>query len=77
MLDKSPLSELVIMAQIDALDMVVLGLLLVGSIAYFTKGTYWAVPKDPYASSYANGSAAKASRTRTILEKWMRLARIV
>lgn len=57
------------MAQVDALDVVVLVLLLVGSIAYFTKGTYWGVPKDPYASSYANGSAAKAGKTRNILEK--------
>ncbi|ERF71500.1 NADPH--cytochrome P450 reductase [Endocarpon pusillum Z07020] len=57
------------MAQIDALDIVVLALLLVGSVAYFTKGTYWGVPKDPYASSYANGSAAKAGKTRNILEK--------
>ena len=57
------------MAQIDALDIIVLALLLVGSVAYFTKGTYWGVPKDPYASSYANGSAAKAGKTRNILEK--------
>lgn len=47
------------MAQVDTLDIVVLVLLLVGSIAYFTKGTYWGVPKDPYASSTMNGSAAK------------------
>lgn len=57
------------MAQVDTLDIVVLTLLLVGSIAYFTKGTYWAIPKDPYASSYANGNAAKAGKTRNILEK--------
>jgi NADPH-ferrihemoprotein reductase len=57
------------MAQIDALDIVVLALLLVGSVAYFTKGTYWGIPKDPYASSYANGNAAKAGKTRNILEK--------
>jgi NADPH-ferrihemoprotein reductase len=57
------------MAQIDALDVVVLALLLVGSVAYFTKGTYWGIPKDPYASSYANGNAAKAGKTRNILEK--------
>lgn len=57
------------MAQIDGLDIIVLALLLIGSIAYFTKGTYWGIPKDPYASSYANGSAAKAGKTRNILEK--------
>ena len=57
------------MAQIDILDIIVLGLLLIGSIAYFTKGTYWGIPKDPYASSYANGSASKAGKSRNILEK--------
>ncbi|KKY27488.1 putative nadph cytochrome p450 reductase [Phaeomoniella chlamydospora] len=57
------------MAQVDALDIIVLALLLVGSIAYFTKGTYWGIPKDPYASSYANGATAKAGKTRNILEK--------
>jgi NADPH-ferrihemoprotein reductase len=57
------------MAQIDALDIIVLALLLVGSVAYFTKGTYWGIPKDPYASSYANGSASKAGKTRNIIEK--------
>jgi len=57
------------MAQIDTLDIIVLALLLLGSIAYFTKGTYWGIPKDPYASSYANGSAAKAGKSRNVLEK--------
>ena len=57
------------MAQVDLLDIIVLGLLLVGSIAYFTKGTYWGIPKDPYASSYANGSASKAGKSRNIIEK--------
>jgi NADPH-ferrihemoprotein reductase len=57
------------MAQIDVLDIVVLVVLLLGSIAYFTKGTYWGIPKDPYASSYANGSASKAGKSRNILEK--------
>ena len=56
------------MAQVDTLDIIVLALLLVGSIAYFTKGTYWGVPKDPYASSAMNGSAAKKG-SRNILEK--------
>jgi NADPH-ferrihemoprotein reductase len=57
------------MAQLDTLDIVVLTALLLGTIAYFTKGTYWAVQKDPYASSFANGSAAKAGKSRNILEK--------
>ncbi|GAD97695.1 NADPH cytochrome P450 reductase [Paecilomyces variotii No. 5] len=57
------------MAQIDTLDLLVLVVLLVGSVAYFTKGTYWAVPKDPYASSYGAANGAKAGKTRDIIEK--------
>ena len=57
------------MAQVDALDIIVLALLLLGSVVYFTKGTYWGIPKDPYASSYANGSATKAGKSRNVIEK--------
>jgi NADPH-ferrihemoprotein reductase len=57
------------MAQIDTLDLIVLIVLLVGSIAYFTKGTYWAVQKDPYAASYGAANGAKAGKTRNIVEK--------
>ncbi|MCJ1381149.1 NADPH-cytochrome P450 reductase [Xylographa soralifera] len=57
------------MAQLDTLDLVVLAVLLVGATAYFTKGTYWGVPKDPYAGSYANGNASKVGKSRNILEK--------
>lgn len=58
------------MAQLNTLNLLVLVVLLVGSIAYFTKGTYWAVAKDPYASSSpAMNGAAKAGKTRNIMEK--------
>lgn len=57
------------MAQLDVLDMLVLAALLLGTIAYFTKGTYWAVPKDPYAGSAANGHAGKAAKSRNILDR--------
>ena len=57
------------MAQLDTLDIVVLFALLVGSVAYFTKGTYWGIPKDPYAGAYANGHASKAGKSRNLLEK--------
>lgn len=57
------------MAQLDTLDIVVLVALLLGTVAYFTKGTYWAVQKDPYATSFANGSAGKLGKSRNILEK--------
>lgn len=61
-------SPFAVMAQVDTLDLVVLVVLLLGSVAYFTKGTYWAVPKDPYATSALNGSALKKG-TRNIIEK--------
>ncbi|KAL8782665.1 MAG: hypothetical protein Q9213_005204 [Squamulea squamosa] len=57
------------MAQLDTLDLVVLVALLIGTAAYFTKGTYWGIPKDPYAASFAHANGAKAGKTRNILEK--------
>lgn len=57
------------MAQLDTLDIAVLAILLLASVAYFTKGTYWGIPKDPYAGAYANGNGAKAGKSRNILEK--------
>jgi len=56
------------MAQLDTLDIAVLVVLLLATVAYFTKGTYWAVAKDPYAAHLANG-AAKAGKSRNILDK--------
>lgn len=58
------------MAQLDTLDLIVLAALLIGTVAYFTKGTYWAVQPDPYGSSLASGNgAAKAGKSRNIIEK--------
>jgi NADPH-ferrihemoprotein reductase len=58
------------MAQLDTLDIVVLAALLLGTVAYFTKGTYWAVYGDPYGSSLATANgAAKAGKSRNIIEK--------
>ncbi|KAF2129423.1 hypothetical protein P153DRAFT_366813, partial [Dothidotthia symphoricarpi CBS 119687] len=58
------------MAQLDTLDIVVLAALLIGTVAYFTKGTYWAVYGDPYGSSGAGANgAAKAAKSRNIIEK--------
>lgn len=58
------------MAQLDTLDLVVLILLALGTVAYFTKGKLWAVPVDPYKGALANGNGfAKAGKTRNILEK--------
>ncbi|KAI0152433.1 NADPH-cytochrome P450 reductase [Hypoxylon sp. NC0597] len=57
------------MAQLDTLDIIVLAAILVGTAAYFTKGTYWGVTKDPYANAFANANGHKAGKTRNILEK--------
>ncbi|KAF2755320.1 NADPH-cytochrome P450 reductase [Pseudovirgaria hyperparasitica] len=57
------------MAQLDTLDLIVLVVLALATVAYFTKGTYWGVQQDPYASSFANGNGAKAGKSRDIIEK--------
>ncbi|KAK0391239.1 hypothetical protein NLU13_0740 [Sarocladium strictum] len=57
------------MAELDTLDVIVLGAILVGTVAYFTKGKIWGVTKDPYATAFANANGAKAGRTRNIVEK--------
>lgn len=57
------------MAALDTLDIVVLSIILLGTVAYFTKGKLWGVTKDPYANSFANTNGAKAGKTRNIVEK--------
>ncbi|KAG7287862.1 hypothetical protein NEMBOFW57_007379 [Staphylotrichum longicolle] len=57
------------MADLDTLDLIVLAAILFGTLAYFTKGKYWGVVKDPYASSFAAANGMKAGKTRNILEK--------
>ncbi|CAZ81042.1 unnamed protein product [Tuber melanosporum] len=58
--------------QLDTLDVLVLAALLLGTIAYFTKGSLWAVEKDTitgiYGGSKANGAATKGSKTRDIVK---------
>lgn len=57
------------MAQLDTLDLLVLVGLLLATAAYLTKGTYWAVKKDPYAAANAGANGAKAVATRNIMDK--------
>jgi len=57
------------MADLDTLDLIVLAAIFFGTLAYFTKGKYWGVTKDPYASSFAAANGMKAGKTRNILEK--------
>lgn len=58
--------------QLDTLDIIVLAALLLGTAAYFTKGSVWAVRKDTshdaLAISKMNGGA-KAGKTRDIIKK--------
>lgn len=57
-------------AQLDTLDLLVLVALLLGTVAYFTKGTYWAITKDPYGNSLAMANGHKiAGKSRNFLEK--------
>ncbi|KAL2262675.1 hypothetical protein VTK26DRAFT_497 [Humicola hyalothermophila] len=57
------------MAEFDTMDVIVLAGLLLATVAFFTKGKYWAVQKDPYAGSFAAANAAKSMKTRNIVEK--------
>ncbi|KAF1810423.1 hypothetical protein P152DRAFT_97851 [Eremomyces bilateralis CBS 781.70] len=57
------------MTQLDTLDLVVLVALFVGTVAYFTKGTYWSKPHDPYGGSLAHANGLKAGKSRNFIEK--------
>jgi NADPH-ferrihemoprotein reductase len=57
------------MAELDYLDIVVLSVILLATLAYFTKGKLWAISKDPYAGSFAQANGLKAGKTRNIIEK--------
>jgi NADPH-ferrihemoprotein reductase len=57
------------MAEIDTLDAVVLSALAVGTVAYFTKGKYWAVAKDPFGGAATSNGAGKGGKTRSIIQK--------
>ncbi|KAK1759390.1 hypothetical protein QBC47DRAFT_104774 [Echria macrotheca] len=56
------------MAELDTLDIIVLAAILLGTVAYFTKGTLWGVTKDPYSSSLGGANGAKAGKTRNLVE---------
>ncbi|KAK3307010.1 uncharacterized protein B0T15DRAFT_161493 [Chaetomium strumarium] len=57
------------MAELDTLDIIVLAAILLGTVAYFTKGKMWGVTKDPYANSFSAANGTKAGKTRNIIEK--------
>jgi NADPH-ferrihemoprotein reductase len=57
------------MTGLDTTDFVVLAAILIGTVAYFTKGKLWGVTKDPYANSFIGANGAKAGKTRNIIEK--------
>ncbi|KKA31130.1 hypothetical protein TD95_000592 [Thielaviopsis punctulata] len=55
------------MAELDVLDVVVLATILLGTVAYLTKGKLWAKPSTAYANTAIN--QAKTGKTRNIVEK--------
>lgn len=58
------------MASSDILDIIVLLLLSLGSVAYFTKGAYWGGgPKGTYECPVMNDSPAPKTGSRDILQK--------
>ncbi|KAI5463762.1 hypothetical protein BGZ63DRAFT_423079 [Mariannaea sp. PMI_226] len=57
------------MAELDTLDVIVLGAIFLGTLAYFTKGKVWGIKKDPYANAFAATNGNKPGRTRNIVEK--------
>jgi NADPH-ferrihemoprotein reductase len=57
------------MANLDTLDVIVLGALLVGTVAYLTKGKYWGVAKDPYSAAISTANGNKPGKTRDIVKK--------
>jgi NADPH-ferrihemoprotein reductase len=54
--------------QIDTMDAAVMAAVLVGSIAYMTKGKLWAKPKNPYGYTTTGTAGNKSSKTRDIVE---------
>ncbi|KAK4126138.1 hypothetical protein N657DRAFT_654586 [Parathielavia appendiculata] len=59
------------MAGVDVTDFIVLAAILIGTVAYFTKGKLWAVKKDTYSASQlaAANYLRKPGKTRNIIEK--------
>ncbi|KAK9488470.1 hypothetical protein V1527DRAFT_458059 [Lipomyces starkeyi] len=58
------------MAQIDAFDIFILGAVLVGTVAYFTKGTLWGKRRTASALvGKSNGAAVTSTATRSIITK--------
>ncbi|KAK9240296.1 hypothetical protein V1525DRAFT_353960 [Lipomyces kononenkoae] len=58
------------MAQIDAFDIIILGAVLIGTLAYFTKGTLWAKPRSASALiGKSNDTSVASIATRSIITK--------
>ncbi|CAK7268879.1 hypothetical protein SEPCBS119000_003285 [Sporothrix epigloea] len=56
------------MAGLDALDMIVLSVILLGTLVYFTKGKLWGVTKNPYGDPLQETSGGKDGASRNIAE---------
>ncbi|KAI5284214.1 NADPH-cytochrome P450 reductase [Ascosphaera aggregata] len=59
------------MAQLDSLDIIVLLAILVGSVAYFTKGSLWAKEVDKYDMDYGSPPASSSGpgNSRDVIKK--------
>ncbi|KZF23139.1 hypothetical protein L228DRAFT_105058 [Xylona heveae TC161] len=57
------------MAQLDVLDLAVLAVLLAGTVAYFTKGTYWGISKASQVSPSSSATGPIKGATRDVIEK--------
>jgi len=53
----------------DITDMIILGAIFIATIAYFTKGKFWAIQKDAFADYGHMNGHAKAGKTRNFVEK--------
>jgi NADPH-ferrihemoprotein reductase len=57
------------MAQLDTLDVIILAILSLGTVAYLTRGSFRGTKKDPYVNRYASANNNKPAKTRNIIEK--------
>src|SRR5947207_4463146 len=53
----------------DLADIIILSAILLVTIAYFTKGRLWGVPKDAFADYGQMNGANKAGKTRDFVKK--------
>ena len=53
-------------SRIDLSDYIIVALIAVATLVWFTKGKYWAVPKQP---SFSVPTTSRVSKTRDVVQK--------